>query len=117
MSLLIDLQGVLGAVCPRTYPRIAPQGTARPYVTFQGVGGRSLRFLDNSPADKRHTLVQVNAWADTALGVSALAQQIEDALCASTNLTATPVGEPLDLYEEDTQLYGALQQFSIHSTR
>lgn len=117
MSLLIDLQSALGAVCPRSYPRIAPLGTARPYVTFQGVGGRSLRFLDNSAADKRHNLVQIDVWADTALGASALVQLIEDTLCASATLTATPVGEPIDRYEEDTQLYGALQQFSIHSTR
>jgi hypothetical protein len=46
-----------------------------------------------------------------------LMRDIEDALCASASLTVNPMGEPLSTYEEDTNLYGSLQRFSIYSAR
>jgi hypothetical protein len=112
-----DLQALLTALCARTYPDVAPLDTARPYVTWQGLGGQALRFLGNDAADKRHTLMQINVWADTRLAALTLIRQIEDAMCASASFTAKPEGEPLSLYEDEPPLYGSVQRFSIYATR
>ena len=43
MSMESDLVSLLKVICVRTYPDIAPEGTAVPYITWQGIGGDSLR--------------------------------------------------------------------------
>ena len=117
MSLESELSTLLKTVCPRVFPDVAPMNTVKPWVTWQGVGGRTLRMLDNTAADKRNTLMQINVWSTSRLEANTLMRSIEDALCASASLTVLPEGEPLSTYEEDTLLYGAIQRFSIYSTR
>lgn len=117
MSMESDLSTLLKTVCPRVFPDIAPAGTVRPYATWQGIGGKSLRYLDNTAADKRNTLMQINIWSVSRLEAYALIRQIEDALCASAAFVVTPEGEPMATYEVDTLLYGTLQRFSIYANR
>ncbi|MEN6538694.1 MAG: DUF3168 domain-containing protein [Mizugakiibacter sp.] len=112
-----DLATLLKGICVRTYPDIAPPNTATPYVTWQGIGGESLRYIDGAAADRRHTLLQINAWSKTRSEALTLIRAIEDALCASAAFTATPQGEPLSTYEPDPLLYGSLQRFDIWATR
>lgn len=117
MSFEPDLQALLLTKCPRTYPDIAPNGTAKPFLTWQGLGGEALGYLDNTEADKRNTLVQVNAWATTRLQSLSLIRSIETAMRGSAAFTATPQGEAVGTYEDDTQLYGCVQRFEIYATR
>jgi len=117
MTLEADLVTLVKALCPRVFPDVADVSTDRPYVTYQGIGGRSLRWLALSPADKRHTIMQVNVWADTRASASALARQIEDALCAASAFTAWPQAEPISTYDADMKRYGTIQDFEIYSTR
>lgn len=117
MSIETQLYGTLAALCPRTFPDFAPVGTQRPYITWQVIGGLSLRYVDNAAADKRNSIVQVNVWADTRLQAAALARQIEDALCAASLFTATPQGEPISDFDADVPVYGTQQDFDIYSTR
>lgn len=111
------LVSLLRSLCPRTYPDTAPLSTVRPYVTWQLIGGTALRYVDNTPADKRMSMVQINVWADTRAGALTLARSIEDALCASTAFTATVNGEPIATVEEDLNLYGTIQDFTILGAR
>lgn len=117
MTMESDLSTLLQSICVRVYPDIAPEGAARPYLTWQGIGGKSWRNLDNTPADKRNTFMQVNAWSLTRMEANSLIRQIEDALCASVSMICTPDGEPISMYESDTKLYGSMQRFSIISAR
>jgi hypothetical protein len=117
MTMESDLYALLKASCPRVFPDVAPSGTAKPYVTYQALGGKTLRYLDNSAADKRNTLMQVNVWSTTRAEANSLVRQIEDALCATPVFTARPEGEPLSTHEPDTGLYGSIQRFSIYSAR
>lgn len=117
MSLEVSLYALLAACCPRVHPDVAPAGVALPYVTWQGLGGRAARFLDNTAADQRNTLLQINVWSTTRLEALALIRQIEDALCASAAFIARPEGEAMSVYEEDTQLYGCIQRFNVWSAR
>ena len=66
------LTTTLQSVCPRVFPDFAPVSTARPYVTYQFIGGQSLYYLNNTPANRRHHRVQVNVWATIVLVVSVL---------------------------------------------
>ena len=117
MSLETDLIPLLQAICPRTFPDLAPSGAATPYLTYQHIGGESLRYADNTAMDKRYPLIQINAWSKTRLEALTLIRQVEDALCASASLQTTPQGESLSTYEADTQLYGSIQRFEIFGAR
>lgn len=112
-----DLNTLLKTKCPRVFADVAVEGTALPYVTWQGIGGESLGYLDNTAADKRHTLMQVSVWSQSRLQASTLIREIEVAMRASQDFTATPQGEPLSTYEPDTKLHGSIQRFLIWSLR
>lgn len=113
----VDLVALLKTQCPKVYPDIAPQDTTPPYVTWQGLGGESRYTLNNTPIDKRNTLMQINVWSATRKEATTLARAIEAAVTASPAFVATPEGEPASVHEEDTGLYGAIQRYSIWSAR
>lgn len=117
MSMEGDLVGVLLTVCPRTFPDVAPLGTVTPYVTWQGLGGASIYYVDNTPADKRNPYLQVSVWAASRLEALTLIRQVEAALASATAFTSTPEGEPMSTYEDDTKLYGSIQRFDIWAVR
>lgn len=112
-----DLLALLRTLCVRTFPDFAPLNTVMPYITFQHIGGRPLRWLDKSASDKRHTSMQINVWAKTRAQALLLARQIEDALCASSAFSARPESEPLGDAEPDFMRYGTVQEFSIIANR
>ena len=115
MSVEAELYTVLKVLCARTFPDFAPVNTARPYVTYQSIGGESLRFLDKTAADKRHTIIQINVWAGSRLDATTLARQIETSLCASTAFNANPQSEPVSDFDADIPVYGCRQDFEILS--
>ena len=117
MTMESDLQTLLAGICPRTFPDVAPSGTVAPWVVWQGLGGDSLRMLDNTAADKRNTLMQISVYSKTRLQALQLIRQIEDAITASMPLIATPLGEPASTYEDDTKLCGSIQRYSIWAAR
>lgn len=117
MSLESDLYAALSAVCARVYPDVAPTNTARPYVTWQQIGGQAPSYLERAVPDKRNAEVQVNVWAATRSEANALALQIEAALTAATAFQSKPVGALFATHEEDLNLYGTNQDFSIWAAR
>lgn len=117
MTMESDLVTLLKTVCPRVYPDVAPAGTVAPFMAWQGLGGESLRFVDNTAPDKRNTYMQVSVYSTTRAEALALIRAAETALCASAALIVKPQGEPLATYEDDTKLYGEMQRFSIWATR
>lgn len=117
MSMEGDLNTLLKTICPRTFPDVAPSGTVAPFIVWQGLGGESLRFVDNTAPDKRNTYLQVSVYSTTRLESLNLIRAAEEALCASPAFVAKPQGEPIATYEDDTTLYGAIQRFSIWANR
>jgi len=117
MSMEADLVGVLLVVCPRTFPDVAPLNTVPPYVTWQGLGGDTIYYTDNTPADKRNPYLQVSVWSKSRLEALTLIRQVEAALASTNKFTATPESEPMSTYEDDTKLYGAIQRFDIWADR
>lgn len=117
MSLESDLYAVLQTICPRVYPDVAPAGTARPYIVWQQIGGEAVSYTDNEVPSLRNAYVQVSAWAESRLQASLMAQQIEAALIASPTLAARPQSAMQAAYSEDTELRGAMQDFTIWADR
>ena len=117
MTLEPALVAALLTACPRVFPLVAPYGTAMPYITWQRIGGRALRYLDQSAPDKRNATVQISVWAQTSQQATALIQACEAALTASPNLQAAPQGEPMDSYSESDDARGVQQDFSVWGLR
>ena len=117
MTAESTLTALLKTLCQRVYPDVAPDGTVAPYITYQALGGESLRYGDNTAPDKRNTLMQVNAWSASRTEALSLIHQAEESICASSAWQAEPQGEASSTYEPDTKLYGSIQRFSIWATR
>lgn len=117
MSMESDLFALLKTACARVYPDIAPSGAELPHITWQALGGKSWRNLDNTAADKRNTFMQINVWSSTRTESSSIIRQIEDLICASPLMIGTPDGEPMSMYEGETKEYGAMQRFTIIAAR
>lgn len=112
-----DLVAVLQTQCPRVFPDVAEHATALPYVTWQLIGGTPWRYVENSAADRRHSLVQINVWAATRAETLTLIRAIETALCAAAQFTVRPESEPIADMDDETKRRGCLQDFSIWSLR
>lgn len=113
MTVEADIFNALkGLTENRVYPDVAPAGAARPYITWQQVGGVAVNFLDGGAPVKRNGRFQVNCWADTRAAAITLARQVEDAL-AGGSLKAFVVAAPVSTYEPDVPIYGTRQDFSI----
>ena len=102
-----------GLVANRVYPDVAPLGTIRPFITYQGVGGSAVNFIEPTIPSKKNKRMQVNVWADTRTAAVTLAEQIEDAMRAVVVLHPTVLGASISTFEEDTKLYGCMQDFSL----
>lgn len=114
MTLEADLYSCLGALCAnRVYPIVAPRGAALPHIVYQQIGGEGLNFLESAEPSKKNSRFQIRTWAATHAAAVALARSIEDRLVASTTLRATVLGAFIDTSEDDLDLYGTLQDFSI----
>lgn len=119
MTIEAQLFTLLSGLCPRVFPDVAPVSTAKPYITFQQIGGERLRNFDKTPSDKRKVYIQVNVWSDSRLGACDLARQIEASMAAATVFNAVEDSEPLwthddiDLPDAPDGLYGTSQDFTV----
>ena len=118
MSLETSLYSALkGLVANRVYRDVAPQKiTTLPRITFQQVGGSSVNFIDGGVPSKKNARVQVNVWHRSRDEAVQLAREVEDTLRGVTALHTTVLGAPVAIYEEETELYGTMQDFSFWFT-
>lgn len=118
MTVEADIFNLLkGMVANRCYPDEAPEGVARPYITYQQVGGRPLVYLERAVPSKKNGRFQISVWADTRSASASLGLQVEAALITATAFQAEAIGAPLATKDEDTGYRGSLQDFSIWSDR
>lgn len=94
------------------YPYVAPAGTPRPYAVWQQVGGVAVNFLEAAASDKKNARIQIKVYSDTATEAMTLMRQLEGVMVASP-LYGYVIGAAIGLYDEETKLYGAMQDFSF----
>lgn len=109
-QIFAALTGLVGG---NVWPDIGPDDVELPYITYQQVGGDAVNYTDKTLPGSRNARVQVNVWAATRLAASALADQVEDALRLVASFDAEVLGARVAIYEQDTKLRGARQDFSI----
>lgn len=98
----------------RVFPDVAPQGTARPFVTYQCVGGAPVNFLTGEKPTKQPHRMQINCWAEHRIEASELGMLVEDALRSVGDVLQTEVlNGRVATYDEDTDLRGTMQDFMI----
>lgn len=112
-ALIVSTLGPL--VGGRVYPDVAPQGVAAlPRIVYQQVGGTATNFLDSATLPSRENgRFQIAVWAATRLQAAGASRQARDALRVEAGLHTTVLSEMLAVHEPETNLYGALQDFSF----
>lgn len=104
-------------VSGRMYPDVAPLDSDLPRIVYQQVGGDSVVFIEGTLPNTENARMQLACWATTRAAALDLAKQVETAIVASPAFQGRPISARVSDYEEDTELYGARQDFSIWSTR
>ncbi len=117
MSLEQDLVAVAQTQCPRVYPSTAPVNTPRPFVTWDHIGGDSLRYMEGTAPTTRLAQLQVTVWADTKNEGTALQLALEDAFCNAAGFTCSPLGGLQGGYEHDAQLWRTYQDYEVLGQR
>ena len=117
MTVETDLIAVLEGCCRRVFAGVAPVATQQPYVTWQHVGGRGLRYVDGTAADKRWPEVQISVWAATPSKAFALIGQIEEAMCTAPAFAAQAMSEPIATFDDMDTAAGYLQTFTLLGDR
>jgi hypothetical protein len=115
MSVEASLQAALAAlVSGRCYPLVAPDGTAKPYITFQVIDDTETVTLDG-PSGTERLRVQVSVWDKTYGGAKTLLANVK-ATMAAASFVNIPLPGGGDTYEPQTQLYGYIKDFAIWTT-
>lgn len=117
MSLESNVYTVLKTVCDNVYPDFAPENTARPFITWNQIGGTSIKPLGKSVPNMREAVIQVSVWAETRLGASQLILAADSALRTSTLFAAQASAEMVSVADQGTGLRGAIQDFVIRDLR
>ena len=99
----------------RCYPDEAPANAQRPYVVYQGAGGKSASYLNETVSAQKNCRLQISVWADDRITSNALMDSIIAALCVPP-INATSMGAPARVRDFDTKLYGSRLDFSIWFT-
>lgn len=93
------------------FPDEAPEGTPRPFVVYQAVGGQSPNALDDV-IDNQNARMQVTVWADDRLTTIELMRRVIGELTGPP-IQAVTIGAPVSIREQDTRMKGSRQDFSI----
>lgn len=117
MTIEAGLFTVIGAVCPRVFPDVAPVSTTRPYVTYQQIGGAVINYMGREVPNKRNARVQINVWADTRASAVSTMLAIEDAIRLSTLFQGEPESAMTSDYDPDMLRYSSMQDFTIWDDR
>lgn len=97
------------------FPYVAPPSTPRPYAVWQQVGGIPVNFLEGVGSDKKNARIQIKVYSDTAAEAMTLMRQLENVMVVAPQLGFILSGA-VGLYDEETKLYGAMQDFSFWMT-
>ncbi|MGO4379699.1 DUF3168 domain-containing protein [Pseudoduganella sp. RAF19] len=113
MALEAKLTAILKGICPRTFPNFADAGTARPYVTYQQIGGDVIVLLGRAVPNVENAEIQINVWSNTCAEAKATIQQIESALILASEFTAKPRAAPASDFDSNIPIYCSRQDFTI----
>ncbi|WP_137171439.1 DUF3168 domain-containing protein [Massilia sp. HP4] len=98
----------------RVFPDVAPLNTERPFVTYQLVGGAPDNYLSGDLPEKQQVRMQVNVWVDRRAEASEIGMLVEDAMRSAAHLQVEVITGRVATYDEETDLRGTMQDFSMY---
>lgn len=105
--------GLSALVGTRVYPVLAPQGTTRPFVTYQRIGADNRAVLGGEVSGDQEQ-IQLDAWADSYTQAHAVTAAVIAAMDGASTFSSARVTGPIDRdFERDTQLYGSMTGYSV----
>lgn len=113
MATEIDALAVAaGLVSGRCYPDTAPFGTAKPYMTYQNIGGNPINPINGADPESEFARLQFNVWADTRAAANALMRDLVAALRVAP-VSGRPIGGLIGRYDDLGKLRGAQQDIEF----
>ena len=106
-----------GLVSGRVYPDVAPSGAGLPRIVYQQVGGKTINYTEGTLPEKENARMQVVCWASTRMAAINLMKQVEAAILSAPVIQAEALGARISGYEQDTNLFSSMQDFSIWTAR
>lgn len=117
MTFEADLFTLLKTVTPRVFPDFAPVSTAKPYCTYQQIGGEVLNMVANVAPGVRNAMLQITVWSSTRAEALQISRAIEDAMCTATVFKAArPLSAAVADYDAEIPIYGCRQDFTVWHT-
>ena len=104
-------------VAGRIYPDVAPSGAGLPRIVYQQVGGKTINYTEGTLPDKENARMQVVCWDSTRMAAINLMKQVEAAILSAPVIQAEALGARISGYEQDTNLFSSMQDFSIWTAR
>jgi hypothetical protein len=108
-TIVFALTPLFGAA--KIFPDVAPQGTVRPWIVYQQVGGVPSNTLCGN-TDKQNARIQFTVWAATRPQANTLMRSAEKILTEPT-IRAVSQGSLVAVFDEATKSYGARQDLSF----
>ena len=106
-----------GLVSGRIYPDVALSGAGLPRIVYQQVGGKTINYTEGTLPDKENARMQVVCWDSTRMAAINLMKQVEAAILSAPVIQAEALGARISGYEQDTNLFSSMQDFSIWTAR
>lgn len=117
MSLESILVGLLTPVVAQVYPDVAPSGTEPPYANYMQFGGEAVTFIGAEVPSKRNANIQIDIYCTTRAEAISLMLAVESTLTWSASLQAKPISAMRATLDDESDLRGASQDFTIWSDR
>ncbi len=118
MSIESNVYLLLKTLCPNVYPDFAPNNTAKPFITYEQIGGRAIKPLNATVPNLREAVFQINVWSETRSATTALMLAVDAAMRTNTGaFSALPESEMMTTVDEETGLRGAIQDFVVRGAR
>lgn len=117
-SHLTGDSAIAALVALRIFPVIAPQGTLRPYMTYQRITAKRVRSL-GGPSGLANPRFQIDCWAEDYDGALDLGEKVRAAMDGFTGVMGTvTVGAVLldsdrDDHEIETELFRRSMDFFL----
>lgn len=117
MPLETELVTLVATVVPNTWAKVAPNDAELPYLVYNQIGGQAPTFMGREVPSKRNADMQIDIYCETDLEAIAKMLAVESVLTLATTLQAKPVGAMRGTLDDESDLRGASQDFTIWADR
>lgn len=105
---------IAALVSDRISPLLLKDGSSLPAITYQEIVSEPQSDLDSDDGNLIRYRMQINVWADSYMGVKALAELVRTRMqTAASSFSAVPELSGQDSYEPTTKRFGHFRDFSI----